>query len=87
MGGQGKDIVSTREALAAKVEGTMVVKCTITKKGQVENCRVIKGLPHMNEAVVQALEARVYKPIQLQGKPVAVDYVFNIRLVAPRRRG
>ncbi|WPB80716.1 TonB family protein [Archangium violaceum] len=84
---KGKDIVYTREALQARVEGTMVVKCTITKKGEVENCRVIKGLPHMNEAVVQSLQARTYKPIQLQGKPVAVDYVFNIRLVAPRRRG
>ena len=84
---QGKDIVYTREAMAARVEGTMVVKCTITKKGQVENCRLIKGLPHMNEAVVQSLQSRTYKPIQLQGKPVAVDYVFNIRVVAPRRRG
>ncbi|AKJ05446.1 serine/threonine-protein kinase [Archangium gephyra] len=83
---RGKDIVYTREALAARVEGTMVVKCTITQKGQVENCRVIKGLPHMNEAVVQSLQSRTYKPILLQGKAVAVDYVFNIRLVAPRRR-
>jgi serine/threonine-protein kinase len=84
---QGKDIVYTREAMAARVEGTMVVKCTITKKGQVENCRVIKGLPHMNEAVVQSLQSRTYKPILLRGQAVAVDYVFNIRLVAPRRRG
>jgi TonB family protein len=83
---QGKDSVYTREALAARVEGTMVIKCVITKQGKVENCRVIKGLPHMNEAVVQSLQSRVYKPITLQGRPVAVDYVFNIRLVAPRRR-
>ncbi|WNG49021.1 TonB family protein [Archangium minus] len=83
---KGKDIVYTREALAARVEGTMIVKCVITKKGGVENCRVIKGLPHMNEAVVQALQARTYKPITLQGKPVTVDYTFSIRLVAPRRR-
>ncbi len=82
----GKDIVYTREALAARVEGAMMVKCVITRQGKVENCRVIKGLPHMNEAVVQALQSRTYKPITLQGKPVAVDYVFNIRLVAPRRR-
>ncbi|MFY0569177.1 protein kinase domain-containing protein [Archangium lansingense] len=82
---KGKDIVYTREALAARVSGTMVVKCTITKKGLVENCRVIKGLPHMNEAVVQSLLARVFKPMLLNGKAVAVDYVFNIRLVAPRR--
>jgi serine/threonine-protein kinase len=83
---QGKDIVYTREALAARVEGTMLVKCVITKAGAVENCRVIKGLPHMNEAVVQALRSRTYRPITLQGKPVAVDYTFSIRLVAPRRR-
>ena len=83
---QGKDIVYTREALAARVEGTMMVKCVITKEGTVENCRVIKGLPHMNEATVQALRSRTYKPITFQGKPVAVDYLFNIRLVAPRRR-
>jgi serine/threonine-protein kinase len=82
----GKDIVYTREALAARVEGTMSVKCVITKQGKVESCRVLKGLPHMNEAVVQALQSRTYKPITLQGKAVAVDYVFNIRLVAPRRR-
>ncbi|HYO51852.1 TonB family protein [Archangium sp.] len=83
---KGQDIVYTREALAARVEGTMVVKCTITQKGNVENCRVMRGLPHMNEAVVQSLQSRLYKPILLQGKPVAVDYVFNIRLVAPRDR-
>jgi serine/threonine-protein kinase len=82
----GKDIVYTREALAARVEGTMMVKCVITKQGKVESCRVLKGLPHMNEAVVTALQSRTYKPIMLQGKAVPVDYVFNIRLVAPRRR-
>ncbi len=83
---KGKDIVYTREALAARVEGTMIVKCVITKTGSVENCRVIKGLPHMNEAVVQALRSRTYRPITLQGQPVAVDYTFSIRLVAPNRR-
>jgi len=82
----GKDIVYTREALAARVEGTMLLKCVITSKGGVEGCRVIKGLPHMNEAVVQALQSRTYKPILVQGQPVAVDYPFTIRLVAPRRR-
>ncbi len=82
---EGKDIIYTRKALAAKVEGSMVLKCVITREGRVENCRVLKGLPHMNEAVVEALQSRVYQPITLQGRPVAVDYVFNIRLVLPRR--
>ncbi|XXF75804.1 TonB family protein [Myxococcaceae bacterium GXIMD 01537] len=82
---EGKDIVYTREALAAKVQGQMLVKCTITVQGRVENCRVLKSLPHMEQPVVESLRSRVYKPIVYQGKPVAVDYVFNIRLVLPRR--
>ena len=83
---QGKEIVFSREARAARVSGVMIVKCVITPKGGVENCRVIKGLPHMNEAVVQSLQARVYKPIVIDGRPTAVDYPFVIRLVPPRER-
>jgi serine/threonine protein kinase len=82
---QGKEIVFSREAISARVSGVMIVKCVITLKGSVENCRVIKGLPHMNEAVVQSLQARLYKPVLQQGRPVAVDYPFVIRLVPPRR--
>jgi serine/threonine-protein kinase len=82
---EGKDIVYTREALAAQVQGLMLVKCTITKTGRVENCRAIKSLPHMEQAVLEALRSRVYKPMVYQGRTVAVDYVFNIRLVPPRR--
>jgi TonB family protein len=81
----GKEIAYTRAALDARAEGTMVVKCTITKEGRVQNCRVVKAVPHMEQAVVQALESRTYKPIVYQGQPVAVDYVFRIRLTLPAR--
>ncbi|WP_224245803.1 TonB family protein [Hyalangium gracile] len=82
---EGKEITYTREALAAKVQGMMVVKCTITRQGRVENCRTIKPVPHMETAVLDALRSRVYKPILYKGQPVAVDYVFNIKLQLPRR--
>jgi serine/threonine-protein kinase len=39
----------------------------------------------MEDAVIEALESRTYKPILYQGQPVAVDYVFRIRLTLPRR--
>jgi TonB family protein len=80
----GKDPVYTREALVAGVEGTMVVKCTITVEGTVERCRVLKGVPHMNDAVVEALSSRRYTPVLFEGKRTAVDYVFTVRLQLPR---
>jgi serine/threonine-protein kinase len=81
----GKPIQYTREALTAKVEGLMIVKCVINTRGQVERCRVIKSLPYMEDAALEHLTSRLYKPVTYQGKPVAVEYVFDIRLVLPRR--
>jgi TonB family protein len=78
---QGKPIVYTREALEAGVQGTMRAKCVINLAGALESCRIIQSLPYMDKPVLEALAARRYKPIVWQGKPVAVEYVFDIRLV------
>jgi len=82
---EGKEIAYTREALAARIQGNMLVKCTITRVGRVENCRVLKPVPHMEQAVLEALQSRIYKPILYKGQAVSVDYVFNIKLQLPRR--
>jgi serine/threonine-protein kinase len=80
---EGSPIRYTREALAAKVEGVMIAKCLISTTGAVQNCRVIKPVPLMQQSVLDSLTSRKYSPITYQGHPVAVDYVFTIRLVLP----
>ncbi|RJS27914.1 energy transducer TonB [Corallococcus sp. H22C18031201] len=80
----GEPLAYTHEALAARVEGSLVVKCVITDTGSVHKCRIIKGLPFMNEAVVEALESWHYSPVLFQGRPVSVSYVFNLKLKLPR---
>lgn len=79
----GADPVHTREALLARVEGLIIAKCVITTSGTLQNCRIIKGLPHMDQAVLSALAGRRYTPVMFEGRAVSVDYVFNIRLVLP----
>jgi TonB family protein len=74
----------TREALEAKVEGTVIAKCVVTTSGALTGCRIVKGVPHMEQAVLNALSASKYAPATLQGKPVSVDYIFTMRLVLPR---
>ncbi|WP_224248729.1 energy transducer TonB [Hyalangium gracile] len=76
----GAHIEYTREAREAHVSGTLIAKCVITREGEVEKCRIIKGVTHMNEAVLAALETRRYSPVQYQGKPVSVSYNFHIKL-------
>jgi len=79
----GATIQYTREALEARVSGTMIARCTITREGAVENCRIIKGLPYMDATVLDALTTRRYRPVHFQGKPVNVSYIFNVKLRLP----
>jgi len=78
----GRDPEYTREALEAKVEGTMIVRCVIELDGKLEDCKVIKSLPFMEGAVLSALATHTYTPVMFQGRPTRVNYVFNIKLVA-----
>ena len=74
----------TREAREAMIEGLMLVKCTITVEGELKNCRVIKPLPHMDKAVLEALSKWKFQPVTYQGRTIAVDYVIPVRLIMPR---
>jgi protein TonB len=80
----GASIQYTREALEARVQGMLIAKCVITREGEVESCKIIKGLPHMDVAVLSSLETRRYSPVTWQGKPISVSYIFNIKLEMPR---
>lgn len=73
----------TREALEAGVEGTILARCVITADGRVTHCRILKGLPHLDRSVIGALEGQRYTPVTLNGKPIAVDYLFTLRMVLP----
>jgi protein TonB len=79
----GAPIQYTREALEARIKGLLVAKCVITREGEVETCKLIRGLPHMDVAVLSALETRRYTPVTWQGKPISVSYIFNIKLELP----
>jgi eukaryotic-like serine/threonine-protein kinase len=81
---RGKPVQYTREALEAKVEGMMIIRCTITAEGHVERCVVLKTLPFLEQAVLENLYSSRYTPVTFQGKPVAVGYTFNVRLGPPK---
>ncbi|NRD56143.1 energy transducer TonB [Corallococcus sp. AB030] len=79
----GSQFSYTLEARRAGVEGMIIAKCVITTEGRVRDCRIIKGLPFMDDAVLESLSSRTYQPLTFQGRPVNVSYTFNIRLKMP----
>jgi TonB family protein len=81
----GKDPIYTEEALRNRVQGMFAARCVITAEGEVRNCLVLKSIPLMNDAILDALMQRRYTPALLDGQPVNVRYVFNVKLVLPHR--
>ncbi|EPX55805.1 TonB protein [Cystobacter fuscus DSM 2262] len=77
---EGVPVRYTSDAIHAGVRGLLIARCTITRDGQVDDCRVIKGLPFMDQAVLESLESRRYRPVTFQGKPVNALYTFNVKL-------
>jgi protein TonB len=73
----------TEKAIEREVQGTMIVKCVVSLDGHVYGCRIVKSLPFMDRAVLEALERRRYSPATLGGKPIEVDYTFKLTLRLP----
>ena len=76
------DPLYTREARNAEVEGLILTKCVITTTGTLTRCRIVKGIPLMDAAVLSALSQWRYSPVMYQGKPAAVEYLIPVRLVS-----
>jgi len=80
----GGDPRYTNQALAAKVSGTMVVRCIIELDGSLSACKVLKPVAHMEQATLDALAGHRYRPIMFEGRPRRVSYVFNFNFVSPK---
>ncbi|WP_309892083.1 M56 family metallopeptidase [Archangium sp.] len=66
----------------------MNVECTISTEGSLTDCVLggSEGWPEMAELeaeVLRVLATGRYKPVTYQGAPIAVRYVFNIRITPP----
>ncbi len=71
------------EARRTGVEGTVRIRCVITAAGTVEGCEVLERLPLAEAAVLAAIQARRYRPAEIEGRAVSVRHLFTIRI---RRR-
>lgn len=76
------DPIYTREARNQNVQGLILTKCVIGTSGALSRCRIVKGLPTMDQAVLTALSQWRYSPVLYQGKPTAVEYLIPVRLVS-----
>jgi periplasmic protein TonB len=76
----GREPQLTSEARAERVRGTALVRCVVTREGRVTNCRLLNGLPYMEQELLEALSTWRVTPVTAQGKPLDVDYTFVVRI-------
>jgi protein TonB len=67
----------TDTARKAHVSGVVVVEAVVNKQGEVEQVKVLKGLPMgLSEQAVEAVKKWHFKPGTLNGEPV--DVIFSL---------
>lgn len=82
---EARPIQYTKEAIRARAEGMMSVRCVVTVAGLLEQCQVMRSVPLMEKAVLDALASRRYRPAMYRGQPIAVEKSFDIWMVVPRK--
>lgn len=71
------------QALAARIEGKVIVRCVLGSAGDVRSCRIVKPLAELDRAAVRSLEASRFTPVTFQGRPTAVSYLFTFDFRLP----
>ena len=68
-------------ARAAGIQGVVILECTISPRGKVEGAKVLRGVPMLDEAALEAVKQWVYAPTLVDGVPVAVVMTVTVNFV------
>jgi TonB family protein len=70
-------------ARAQHIEGTVMVQALVGRDGLVKDTKVVKSIPSLDQAAVEAVRQWSFKPAKAGGKPVAVWVAVPIRFPQP----
>jgi protein TonB len=65
-------------AIAARIQGTVLLAATISKAGAIENLRIVSGPPMLAPAAEEAVRTWRYRPYLLNGEPVEVETTVRV---------
>jgi protein TonB len=76
-------VTYSKEAMAMKVGGVALVKCVINLDGALTECKIIKGLPYMDQQILESVRSWKYTPVTYQGHPQRVEMIIPFRVPTP----
>ena len=71
-------------ALISKVDGVVIIEATIGLDGTVEDARVLRSIPLLDAAALEAVQQWEFTPTLLNGVPVAVIMTVTVQFTLTR---
>jgi protein TonB len=71
--------VYPEEARKAGIEGIVLLEATTNEKGDVVKVQVLKSVPQLDQAAIDALRQWKYEPYLVDGKPTGIVFTVTIR--------
>jgi len=65
-------------AKQARVQGVVILECTISPQGKVTDVKILRGIPLLDAAATDAVKQWVYSPTLLNGVPVPVIMTVTV---------
>jgi protein TonB len=66
-------------ARSARVQGVVILEATIDERGQVTDARVLRSIPLLDQAAIDAVRQWEFAPTLLNGQPVAVIMTLTVQ--------
>jgi len=66
-------------AQSARVQGVVIIEATIGQSGKVTDARVLRSIPLLDQAALDAVRQWEYSPTLLNGVPVAVIMTVTVQ--------
>lgn len=73
------DPVYPEEARKAGIEGIVICEATINPEGRMESVKVLRSVPGLDQAAVNAVKQWIYEPMMIEGKPSGVVFTVTVR--------
>lgn len=76
--------VYPEEARKAGVEGTVILEVQTDKTGRVASIKVLRSVPLLDQAAIEAVKQWVYEPMIIDGQPKGVIFTVTVAFRLPR---
>ena len=65
-------------AQTAKISGIVIIEAIIAKDGSIRDAKILRGMPMLNDAALEAVRQWRYTPTTLNGVPVEVVMTVTV---------